>query len=447
MGVSQRVFKINHLFIIEKGEGETGMELLEQILAKENLNQAYNKVVANKGVAGVDGITVNEVDKYIKENKEKLLNQIRKRKYKPQPVKRVQIPKENGKMRNLGIPTVFDRIIQQAIVQVLSPIYEEQFNDNSYGFRPKRSCEQAVIKALEYLNDGYEWIVDIDLERFFDTVDQDRLINIIMRTIKDGDVVSLIRKYLSAGVMENGLVKATDKGTPQGGNLSPLLSNIMLNELDKELEGRGLQFVRYADDCIILVKSEKAANRVLSSITKFIEKKLGLKVNAEKSKVTRPTKTKYLSFSFWKDTKGRWKPKPHITAYEKLKRKLKALTKRRWSISLDDRIKQINYLVRGWVNYFRIANMKNAIQEIDEHLRTRIRVIIWKQWKKAERKEKALKQLGVKPDIAYGLSHTGKGYQLVAKTDWLKFAINNERLRKRGLIFLSDQYAKVHVEI
>ena len=335
MGVSQRVFKINHLFVIEKGEGETDMELLEQILAKENLNQAYEKVKANKGVAGVDGITVHEVDEYIKENKEKLLNQIRKRKYKPQPVKRVQIPKENGKMRNLGIPTVFDRIIQQAMVQILSPIFEEQFSDNSYGFRPRRSCEQAVIRALEYLNDGYEWIVDIDLERFFDTVDQDRLINIIMRTIKDGDVVSLIRKYLSAGVMDKGIVKATEKGTPQGGNLSPLLSNIMLNELDKELEVRGLQFVRYADDCIIMVKSEKAANRVLSSITKYIEKKLGLKVNAEKSKVTRPTKTKYLSFSFWKDTKGKWKPKPHIKAYQKLKRKLKALTKRNWSISLD----------------------------------------------------------------------------------------------------------------
>ena len=221
----------------------------------------------------------------------------------------------------------------------------------------------------------------------------------------------------------------------------------MLNELDKELEARGLQFVRYADDCIIMVKSEKAANRVLGSITKFIEKKLGLKVNAEKSKVTRPTQTKYLSFSFWKDTKGRWKPKPHIKAYQKLKRKLKALTKRNWSISLDNRIKQINYLVRGWVNYFRIANMKKTIQGIDEHLRTRIRIIIWKQWKKSQRKEKALKQLGVKPDIAYNLAHTSKGYQLVAKTDWLKFAINNERLRKRGLIFLSDQYAKVHVEI
>lgn len=423
------------------------MELLEKILDKENLNKAYKHVKANKGAQGVDGVTVDEAYDFIKQNKEKLLHQMRKRRYKPQPVRRVQIPKENGKMRNLGIPTVFDRIIQQAMVQVLSPIYEEQFSKASYGFRPGRCCENAVVKALEYLNDGYEWIVDIDLERFFDTVDQDRLINIIMRTIKDGDVVSLIRKYLSAGVMDKGVTKATEKGTPQGGNLSPLLSNIMLNELDKELETRGLRFVRYADDCIILVKSEKAANRVLETITKFIEKKLGLKVNAEKSKITRPTKTKYLGFSFWRDRKGKWKPKPHLKSYQKIKRKLKELTCRRISISLDERIKQINYTVRGWVNYFRIANMKNVIQEIDEHLRTRIRVIIWKQWKKATRREKALLQLGVRKDIAYNLAHTGKGYQLVAKTDWIKFAINIEKLRKRGLIFLSDQYQKVHIEI
>lgn len=423
------------------------MELLEKILDKENLNKAYKHVKANKGAPGVDGVTVDEAYENIRQNKEKWLHQIRKRTYKPQPVRRVQIPKENGKMRNLGIPTVFDRIIQQSIVQVLSPIFEEQFSKTSYGFRPGRSCENAVVKALEYLNDGYEWIVDIDLERFFDTVDQDRLINIIMRTIKDGDVVSLIRKYLSAGVMDKGVTKATEKGTPQGGNLSPLLSNIMLNELDKELEKRELRFVRYADDCIILVKSEKAANRVLESITKFIEKKLGLKVNAEKSKVTRPTQTKYLGFSFWKDAKGKWKPKPHLKSYQKIKRKLKQLTCRRKSISLDERIKQINYTVRGWVNYFRIANMKNAIQEIDKHLRTRIRVIIWKQWKKASRKEKALLQLGVRPNIAHNLANTSKGYQLVAKTDWMKFAINIEKLRKRGLIFLSDQYHKVHIEI
>ncbi len=421
------------------------MELLEEILNQNNLNKAYKKVVANKGVAGVDGITVEEEFDYLKENKDRIINQIRKRKYKPQPVKRVQIPKENGKMRNLGIPTVTDRIIQQAIFQVISPIFEEQFNDNSFGFRPNRSCEQAVSKALEYLNDGYEWIVDIDLEKFFDTVNQDKLITIIGKTITDGDVVSLIRKYLSAGVMEKGIVKATTIGTPQGGNLSPLLSNIMLNELDKELEARGLNFVRYADDCIILVKSEKAANRVLASITKFIEKKLGLKVNAEKSKVTRPTQTKYLGFSFWKSPKGQWKPKPHLKSYQKLVRKLKQLTDRSWSISLDNRIKKINYVVRGWVNYFRIASMKNKINKIDEHLRVRIRVIIWKQWKKIRKKCESLQKLGVPFEIAFNCANTRKGYYQICKTRYIQFAINNERLRKRGLVFLLDQYEKVHI--
>lgn len=422
------------------------MELLDKILNQENLNKAYKKVVSNKGVAGIDGVTVDEVAEYIKEHKEEIISKIKERKYKPQPVKRVQIPKENGKMRNLGIPTVIDRIIQQAMVQVLSPIYEEQFNDNSYGFRPGRSCEQAVLKALEYLNDGNDWIVDIDLEKFFDTVNQDRLITIIRRTIKDGDVVSLISKYLKAGVMDKGVIKPTKVGTPQGGNLSPLLSNIMLNELDKELTARGLNFVRYADDCIILVKSEKAANRVLNSITKFIEKKLGLKVNAEKSKVTRPTQTKYLGFSFWTTKGGKWKPKPHIKSYQKLKRKLKQLTDRSWSISLDNRIKQINYVVRGWVNYFRIANMRQNIIDIDQHLRTRIRVIIWKQWKKIKRREKALIQLGVEPTLAHNVACTRKGYYQICKTTYVQFAINTERLRKRGLVFLLDQYTKVHIE-
>ena len=422
------------------------MELLEEILNPENLNKAYKRVYQNKGTSGVDGVTVEEIADYIKDNKEVIVNQIRKRRYKPQPVRRVQIPKENGKKRNLGIPTVMDRIIQQAMVQVLSPIFEKQFNDNSYGFRPGMSCEQAVIKALEYLNDGYDWIVDINLEKSFDTVNQDRLITIIRKTIKDGEVVSLIRKYLSAGVMENGVVKPTPKGTPQGGNLSPLLSNIMLNELDKELEARGLNFVRYADDCIILVKSEKAANRVLSSITKYIEKKLGLKVNAEKSKVTRPTKTKYLGFSFWTTKGGKWKPKPHIKSYQKLKRKLKKLTDRSWSISLDNRIKQINYLIRGWVNYFRIANMRQVIIDIDKHLRTRIRVIIWKQWKKITKRYKALRQLGVSHEIAFACANTRKGYYQICKTTYIQFAINIERLRKRGLVFLLDQYTKVHIE-
>ena len=305
----------------------------------------------------------------------------------------------------------------------------------------------AIIKALEYFNDGYDWIVDIDLQAFFDNVNQDKLIGIIRRTIKDGRVVSLIRKYLVSGVMRNGVVQPTKVGTPQGGNLSPLLSNIMLNELDKELEARGLNFVRYADDCIILVKSEKAANRVLSSITKYIEKKLGLKVNAEKSKVTRPTQTKYLGFSFWMSKGGKWKPKPHLKSYQKLIRKLKQLTDRSWSISLDNRIKKINYLVRGWVNYFRIANMKNKITEIDEHLRTRIRVIIWKQWKKIKRRYSNLRKLGITHRDAYVTANSRRGYYHIAHTRVLESAISKERLNKRGLVSLLDHYLKVHTVI
>ena len=423
------------------------MELLDLILSRGNLNKAYLQVFRNKGAAGIDGVTVEELKDYLKEHKEEILTKIRERKYKPQPVRRVQIPKENGKMRNLGIPTVVDRVIQQAIVQVLSPMYEEIFSESSYGFRPKRSCEMAIVRSLELMNDGYDWIVDLDLERFFDTVNQDKLIGIIRRTVKDGEVVSLIRKFLASGVMEKGMYQPTRVGTPQGGNLSPLLSNIMLNELDKELEARELNFVRYADDCMIFVKSEKAANRVLESITKYIENKLGLKVNAEKSKVSKPTGIKFLGYGFWVAKGGVYKPKPHLKSIQKLKRKLKELTCRSWSISLDNRIQKLNYVIRGWVNYFRIANMKNVLEKIDERLRTRIRVIIWKQWKKTRTRCDALQKLGMPFELAYNCANTRKSYQQICKTRYIQFAINNERLKKRGLLFLTDHYLKVHTEI
>ena len=423
------------------------MELLDKILSKENLNQAYKKVYQNKGACGVDGITIEELLGYLKENGNGIIEKIKARKYKPQPVKRVEIPKGNGKMRKLGIPVVVDRVIQQAIAQILTPIYEEQFNDCSFGFRPNRSCEMAVIKALEFMNNEYTWIVDINLERFFDTVNHDRLLNIISRTIDDGDVISLIRKYLESGVMIKGKLEKSKIGTPQGGNLSPLLSNIMLNELDKELEARGLKFVRYADDSMIFAKSEKAANRILKSVTIFIEKKLGLKVNAEKSKISRPRTTKFLGFGFWVAKDGVIKSKPHLKSIQKFKRKLKELTTRKWSISLNERIKKINQVVRGWVNYFRIASMKNVLIKIDERLRTRIRVIIWKQWKKTKKRCQSLIQLGVDKEIGFNCANTRKGYQQICKSRYVMFAINNERLRKRGLICGLDQYEKVYTEI
>ena len=351
----------------------------------------------------------------------------------------MQIPKENGKMRNLGIPTVFDRIIQQAIEQVLSPIYEEQFSETSYGFRPGRCCENAVIKALEYLNNGYEWIVDIDLERFFDTVDQDRLINIIMRTIKDGDVVSLIRKYLSAGVMDKGVTKATEKGTPQGGNISPILSNIMLNELDKELEKRGLQFVRYADDCVIFTKSKKSAERVMENITKFIETKLRLKVNREKSKVDRPWRIKYLGFSFYQ-AKGKIEIRIHPKSVAKFKEKIRDITSRSNAMSMESRYIKLKQVIVGWVNYFKIANMGKIAQTLDKWIRRRIRMCYWKRWKKCKTKRENLIKLGISEDVAREHSGSRKSYWRMADTPAMHIALNNKTLEKLGYTSLTSVY-------
>lgn len=423
------------------------MELLEKILSKNNLNNAYKQVYKNKGASGVDGVTVEELFSYIKEHKEEILDKIRNRKYKPLPVRRVYIPKENGKLRKLGIPSVIDRVLQQAIVQVLTPIYEEQFSDSSFGFRPNRCCEQAVIKALECFNDGYDWIVDIDLQSFFDEVNQDKLIAIIHRTIKDDDVNSLIRKFLQSGVMEKGIIQETKKGTPQGGNLSPLLSNIMLNELDKELEKRGLNFVRYADDCLIMVKSEKAASRVMESITTFITKKLGLKVNVEKSKIARPNQIKYLGFGFYKKiNQNIWRPKPHIKSVQKFKTKLRDILVRSRSISLDERLLKLKQLIYGWVNYFRIADMKALLsKEIDPKIRRKLRVIIWKQWKKIRKRYTCLRKLGITHRDAYVTANTRRGYYHVSATRVLQIAISKERLNKRGLVNSLDHYLKVHI--
>lgn len=430
---------------VEIRKERTSMELLEKVLDDKNLFKAYKQVYKNKGASGVDGVTIDELGYYMYQHKEEIKEQIRNRKYKPSPVRRVYIPKDNGDKRGLGIPTVVDRVIQQAIVQVLSPIYEKQFSETSYGFRPNRSCEQAIIKLLEYFNDGYTWIVDIDLQKFFDTVCHDKLISIIMKTIHDGELVSLIRKYLVSGVMENGIISPTKVGTPQGGNLSPLLSNIMLNELDKELEKRGLKFTRYADDCIIVVKSEKAANRVMESITKVIEKKLGLKVNVEKSKVARPHQIKYLGFGFYYTKTGIVKPKPHIKSIQKFKRKLKQLTKRSWSISLEERFVKVNQVIRGWVNYFRIADMKTYMQNITSHLNRRIRCIVWKQWKVSKKRIESLRKLGCNEEQAKAIAYSRKKYWNTSL--YISIFITNKILKQIGLIFPIEHYQKVHTVI
>lgn len=417
------------------------MKLMEEILSKDNLNQAYLQVVRNKGASGIDEMTCEEVKEYLKVHGNEIRNQILSRKYQPLPVKRVEIPKPNGGIRKLGVPTVVDRIIQQAMVQKLSPIFEPLFSEYSFGFRPNRRCQNAIDRTLELINQGYEWIVDLDLEKFFDNVPHDKLIRLVDRQVNDSDVTSLIMKYLKAGVMINGTFEKTEVGTPQGGNLSPLLSNIMLNELDKELEARHLHFARYADDCVIFVKTEYSAERVMKNIIHFIEAKLKLKVNATKTHITKPSNLKYLGFTFHKDVKSKqWKAKPHNESFIKLFKKLKKMVKRSWSIDLTYRIKKINEVLRGWINYYRQSSMKRKISRIGEWLRNAVRVIIWKQWKRASKQISSLVKLGIDEEQAKGLTYCRRGYQFISHSCVVQRAITNLRLKKRGLLDPLEYY-------
>ena len=417
------------------------MRLIDKVVSKDNLNLAYKQVVANKGTSGVDKMTCDEVLEYLKVHGKDLVNQILSRNYQPLPVRRVEIPKPNGGVRKLGVPTVIDRIVQQALVQVLSPIFEPTFSEYSYGFRPGRSCQNAIDKTLEYINSGYEWIVDLDLEKFFDNVNHDKLIRLVDNQVKDSDVTSLIMKFLKAGVMVNGTFEESKVGTPQGGNLSPLLSNIMLNQLDKELERRGLKFARYADDCVIFVKTKYSAERVMRNIVKYIETKLKLKVNATKTHVCYPNNLKYLGFGFWKDSKTKtWKAHPHKDSQMKFKRSLKRLLCRSWSIDLDSRLTRINQLTRGWINYFKKGDMKKFLSVISGWIGTKLRVVIWKQWKRTYTRYKALIKLGLCKNEAKCVANSRKGYYHLAKCWSITKAITNERLKKRGVVSPLDYY-------
>lgn len=417
--------------------------LMEQILSNENLNAAYLQVVRNKGAAGVDGMEYTELQKHLSENGEVIKGQLRNRKYKPQPVRRVEIPKSDGGVRKLGVPTVTDRYIQQAIAQVLTPIFEEQFHNHSYGFRPNRCAQQAVIKALEMMNDGHSWIVDIDLERFFDTVNHDKLMTIIGRTIKEGDVISIIRKFLVSGIMVDGEYEDSIIGTPQGGNLSPLLANIMLNELDKEMEARGLDFVRYADDCIIMVGSRQAAERVMRSITRYIEEKLGLKVNASKSKIDKPKGIKYLGFGFYYDTFAKeYRAKPHAKSVEKFKARMKELTCRSWGVDNAYKVKKLNELIRGWINYFKIGSMKRLCEKLDANIRYRLRMCIWKHWKTPQNRAKNLIKLGISRKYAWSTAYSGARIAYVCQRGAMNIAVTKERLTRFGLVSMLDYYVE-----
>jgi RNA-directed DNA polymerase len=418
--------------------------LLEKILAKDNLYQAYEKVKSNKGAGGVDKMGVDELLPYLKENQRQLLQSIKDGKYRPNPVRRVEIPKDNGKMRNLGIPTVVDRVIQQAISQVLTPIFEKQFSDNSYGFRPKRSAHDAMKKCIENTKDGFIYVVDMDLEKYFDTVNQSKLIEILSRTIKDGRVISLIHKYLKAGVVIKHTFKETGVGVPQGGPLSPLLSNIMLNELDHELEDRGHRFVRYADDLVIFCKSKRSANRTLTNILPFIEDKLFLKVNHEKTVVSYVGRIKFLGFSFYKNKSG-MRLRVHPKAIQKMKANVKAFTSRSNGMGNEFRAMKMKRYIQGWINYFKIADMKTLMNKTDEWMRRRIRMVYWKQWKKVKTKYKMLKQYGVNEGKAWEYANTRKGYWRISNSPILSRSLDNQTLINLGFIYFSDYYSKVCV--
>ena len=416
--------------------------LMEQILSKENLNTAYLKVIRNKGAEGVDDMKYTKLKEHLEKNGEIIKEQLRTRKYKPQPVRRVEIPKLDGGVRNLGVPTVTDRFVQQAIAQVLTPIYEEQFHDHSYGFRPNRCAQQAIITALDMMNDGNDWVVDIDLEKFFDTVNHDKLMTLIGRTIKDGDVISIIRKFLVSGIMVDDEYKESVIGTPQGGNLSPLLANIMLNEFDKEMEQRGLNFVRYADDCIIMVGSEMSAKRVMRNLRKFIEEQLGLKVNMTKSKVDRPRGLKYLGFGFYFDSRThQFKAKPHAKSVAKFKMRMKQLTCRSWGVGNDYKVKKLNELIRGWINYFKIGSMKTLCAKLDSNIRYRLRMCIWKHWKTPQNRAKNLIKLGMHKEDAYAIAYTGARIAHIC-SGALNYVITNKRLASFGLVSMLDYYTE-----
>ena len=418
--------------------GVTTMELIDVITSKENLNKAYKKVKANKGAGGVDGMEVEELGTYIRENKDIIIQSIRNRTYMPKPVRRVYIPKDNGKKRPLGIPTVLDRVIQQAIAQPIIEIYEDIFSEYSYGFRPGRSCHDAIKQALDYLNEGYEWVIDIDIEQFFDKVNHDKLIQILREQVNDSTTLNLIRKYLKAGMMENGLEQATMTGVPQGGPLSVVLSNVYLDKLDKELEQRGLRFTRYADDTMIFTKSEMAANRVMKSITDWIERKLFLKVNATKTKVVRPTRSKYLGFTFLKNG-SEWKVKPTTEKKQKLKQKLSEYLKRSKAVArpLAVTIKRVNEIARGWINYFRIGMMKQFMAELGAWLRHKIRVVLMKQWKKPKTIYRNLCYLnrkynnGFDHEAIFKVANSRLGWYRRSGMNVVNFIINPELLENK----------------
>jgi len=421
--------------------------MIEQVLNRNNVMRAYRQVVSNKGSAGVDGMTVKELYKYLTKNRERIETELRQGKYLPQAILGVEIPKSNGKTRLLGIPTVTDRLLQQAVAQVIAIKFEVEFENFSYGFRPNRNAQQAVLKAQEYINSGCQHIVDIDLENFFDEVDHCILLQILYRKVKCPLTLRLIRKWLRAPIQINGKLVKRRKGVPQGSPLSPLLSNIMLNELDKEMEKQGLRYVRYADDFSIYTKSNYAARKVGNDIYLFLKDKLKLPINREKSGIRKPVNFTILGFGFVptyvKGEKGKYQLVVSEKGWKSLKMKLKTITRKTTPCSFDERISRINEVQRGWLEYYRMASILGKLKDLDGWLRNRLRYCIWHHWKKPERKRKNLIRLGVDHEHAYAWSRTRKGGWAVAQSPILVTTITLERLHKRGYVAMLDIYVKI----
>jgi RNA-directed DNA polymerase len=423
--------------------------MLEAILDIRNVAKALKQVTGNKGAGGVDGMEAEELQEYLHTNWQTLKASILAGNYKPQPVRKVEVPKPGGGVRMLGIPTVTDRLLQQAIAQWLTPLYEEGFSKYSYGFREGRNAHQAVLQAKQNLEEGNEWIIELDLEKFFDKVNHDKLMGLLSKTITDKGTLKLIRSYLTSGIMEGGVVSPCTEGTPQGSPLSPLLSNIVLNELDKELTARGHCYVRYADDCSIYVRSEKSAIRVMGTVTEYIEKELKLKVNRTKSKVSRPEECTLLGFCFERSTKG-WEIRIASKSLKRIKEKMRSHTKRNDPSAAKDKIKKMEAVIPGWVNYFKIAvaKAKSDMQRLDEFVRSRLRTGIWKQWKHPATRVENLRKLGIKGPSAYRWGKSRKGPCRIAHSPVLGIALNNEYFTKlRYVGFVRHYYWKTEHQI
>ena len=423
-------------------EEQNGAMLLERILHRDNLNEAFLRVKRNKGAAGVDGRTIEETFKWLQIHKDEVLDQLRTGNYRPSPVRSHSIPKADGGVRKLGIPTVLDRVIQQAIVQILTPILEPTFSDNSYGYRPNRSAQQAVKRVQQYAEEGYKYAVALDLSKYFDTMNQHMLLNMVRVHVKDKRVIQLIKKFLRSGMMDNNRFVKTKEGSPQGGNLSPILANLYLDTFDKEFESRGVRMVRYADDIVLLAKSERAAKRLLESSTKFLEQTLKLQVNTKKSRVVSVLAIKhfkFLGFAFGRRREGIY-IRVHAKSMRKMKDKLKLLTRRNQGRNVRQVMQNVKKYMQGWLGYYKIADLKIRLKAIDEWLRRRFRMYIWKQWKKISTKARSLMKLGVSNEQAYRWANTRLGYWRIAKSPILQITITNKRLVQAGYYDISSSY-------